>query len=355
MIGHLNALATFGAIAFLLIGAPWIARLGSLRSLQVGCTVATLGTVLYVIGSPYAVVAATLLIGMGYGPSPAAGSDVLQRYSPPDRRNLIFSIKQAGVPIGGVLAGLVLPPLLERSGIGGVVLFAVAFGLVAVVAVQPLRAEIDADRSTNPVSIGSLFSSDNLLGPFRAVMRTPSLHRLALAGTCLSASQGIWFTFLVTFLVVVHGHSLALAGAVFALMQFTGIFGRVVLGVAADRIGSGLPVLAVMGVTSAICSLVLAASSAAWPGQAIFALAAFAGIAVSSWNGVHIAESVKLADGDVRAAAAGATAITFCGYLGGPMLFALMLAAGGRYEHGFVAVAVVGLVGSWLSLAARRT
>ena len=37
--------------------------------------------------------------------SSPAGSEILQRFSPPPIRNLVFSIKQTGVPLGGVLAG----------------------------------------------------------------------------------------------------------------------------------------------------------------------------------------------------------------------------------------------------------
>jgi hypothetical protein len=131
---------------------------------------------------PHAVTAVlgVLLIGLGYGPSPAAGSEVLQRYSPPDRRSLIFSVKQAGVPAGGVLAGLVLPPAILTFGVTGAVACCLIVSLAAMALVQPLRAEVDAERETGQrIDIGSVFAAGNLLAPLRAVVASPEI---ALAG-----------------------------------------------------------------------------------------------------------------------------------------------------------------------------
>ncbi|WP_417276298.1 hypothetical protein [Castellaniella sp.] len=46
-----------------------------------------------------------LLIGLGYGP-----------ITPAHRMSFVFSIKQTGVPLGGVLAGLVVPGLAQWIG-----------------------------------------------------------------------------------------------------------------------------------------------------------------------------------------------------------------------------------------------
>src|SRR3546814_16649551 len=56
------------------------------------------------------------LMGLSNGTAKPAGSEVLQRYSPPGKRNLIFSIKQAGVPLGGVIAGLAIPAMVISVG-----------------------------------------------------------------------------------------------------------------------------------------------------------------------------------------------------------------------------------------------
>ena len=59
---------------------------------------------------------ASALIGFSNAAANPAGAEVLQRFTPDARRNLVFSIKQAGVPLGGVIAGLAIPPLIEAFG-----------------------------------------------------------------------------------------------------------------------------------------------------------------------------------------------------------------------------------------------
>src|SRR5205085_2098031 len=110
-IGYLVTLSSFGSILFYLAGMPLIRRAGSIRTLQIGMAVAALGTAL-LVSSPLVLMIGSVLIGVGYAPSTPAGSDLLQRIAPKQHRTLIFSIKQAGVPLGGMIAGLVLPPLV---------------------------------------------------------------------------------------------------------------------------------------------------------------------------------------------------------------------------------------------------
>ena len=58
---------------------------------------------------------AAVLVGVGYGPNTPSSSQVLSQVVPERRRAFAFSIKQSGAPIGGVLAGLLLPFLVVVS------------------------------------------------------------------------------------------------------------------------------------------------------------------------------------------------------------------------------------------------
>jgi len=55
---------------------------------------AGLGLVLLTPPSSVAILAANILIGIGYGPSAPAGSEVLLRHAPPAHRTLIFSLNR---------------------------------------------------------------------------------------------------------------------------------------------------------------------------------------------------------------------------------------------------------------------
>jgi MFS family permease len=86
------------------------------------------------------------LIGMGYGPITPASSHLLARATPPHRVALVFSIKQTGVPLGGVVAGAFVPALLLTGGIVAALLAVAAANLVCALVAQPLRAFLDSDR-----------------------------------------------------------------------------------------------------------------------------------------------------------------------------------------------------------------
>ena len=125
--------------------------------------------------------------------------------------------------------------------------------------------------------------------PMRSLSRGERLWRASWVGGLLATPQAGWITFLVT-LVVALGQSLNTAGFVFAVMQTSSMFGRVILGWTADRVASGPVTLMIASVGSAVSTILLGLSTPAWPLWAFLLLAAFAGIAVSGWNGVQIAE-----------------------------------------------------------------
>lgn len=356
LVGHLAALSIAGSMAFMLAGTPIIRRLGSIRSLQLGTLVAGLGVLLLLSPGYAGVIAATVLMGVGYGPSSPAGSDVLQRFAPARHRSLIFSIRQAGVPLSGVAAALLLPRLYEGLGWGAVILSSLALALLGIAAVEPLRARIDAPRDrTARVTFGSLLAPANLLAPARAVAATPGLGMVALAGACLAIGHGCWFAYLVTYL---HQHlrlSLVDAGLAFAVMQGTGVVGRVLLGWLSDRLRSGSVVLGSIAVLSAATSVGLVAAGDRIGLGGASAIAALAGITVGSWNGVQIAEIARRAPREtIAASASGATILVFAGFLIGPAAFAVILDLTGSFAACFLATAAATLTGGLLVLAASR-
>ncbi len=155
MVGYLASINTLGSILFLALGAPFLRRLGSVRSLQGGLLLGILGLALLLPPFSATAAMASLLIGLGYGPSSPAGNDVLHRTAPPQRRAMIFSIKQAGVPLGGIIAGLVLPPIVVAFGWQAALLVSGLFVLAIILAVQPMQASLDSGRARDqPLSLG---------------------------------------------------------------------------------------------------------------------------------------------------------------------------------------------------------
>jgi MFS family permease len=347
-IGMLTAATLVGSILFLVAGMPLILRMGPIRALQIGLGLGAAGCLMLMLPLWGTALLGAVLMGLGYGPSAPAASNVLQRHAPAAHRNLVFSVKQAGVPLGGVAAGLVLPALAAvdlRLALASAALAVAATALVA----QAGRERIDTERAaTQSLSLAAFLSTRNLLAPFRAVAASPGLLRVAIAGCGLAIGQGAWFAFLVTFLVLAKGYDLALAGLVFAVTQVTGVFGRVGLGWLSDRLGSGLVTLRLIAVLSGL-TVAATVLTFAWPVSAVLVLAAIGGVTVSSWNGLILAEIARFAEpGRIGEATSGGVLVTFLGYIIGPAGFAVLLSAGMSWTVAFLlagmVVAAVGLL-----------
>ena len=115
-VGYLTAANIVGALFALTAGIGIMRRMGGVRALQWSLLIGAAALLLYLIPSIALALIASACVGLANGTANPAGSEVLTRLTPPAHRNLVFSIKQAGVPLGGVLGGLAIPPLIEAMG-----------------------------------------------------------------------------------------------------------------------------------------------------------------------------------------------------------------------------------------------
>lgn len=357
-VGYFATLTIWGSIAFLLTGSPLLRRAGPIRTLQIGLAVAAVGIVLLTVPVWATVLAASFMFGLAYGPTAPVGSDVVHRIAPARHRSVMFSVKQAGVPLGGVLAGLILPPVVQFAGWRATLVVALVLIALCAAIVQPLRGRLDAVRRPDqPLSLRVMLSGGNLVEPLVTLWRPPETFRLALAASCMSAAQGAWFAFLVTYLVTQLDIALATAGALFALMQGTAIGGRVLLGWTADRLQSAILTLSLVAICSTLATVGLALTDGDWPLWWLAMLSVAAGFSVASWNGVLLAELARVSpQGAVGEVAAGAAIVIFVGYSSGPSTVATILALSGRFDLALVPVAfaTLGALALFLSLARRR-
>lgn len=356
-IGNLAAVVAAGTVLFLLLGGPLLARWGPVRTLQFGAAVQAAGMLLAAVGAVPALLLASLLLGIGYGPSPPAGSRILAATAPPGHRTLIFSVKQAGAPLGGAMAGLVTAPVAAAHGWVAGLLVTVVTALLAAVAIHPLRAQLDVERDPNrAVNPRALFARDTLLRPMRAVALHPLLPPLTLLAMAFAVVQGCLFTFTVTWLVEEHGLTLVQAGAAFAAMQGAGVVARIILGWLADRTGRPTRNLLIQAGAAALCVLAFAALPRGTSAAGIALLAGACGFLAASWNGIYLAEVARLVPPEaVGEATAGSTLFTFLGYLLGPAGFALLVTLTGSWRLPFALVAVLlGLAAAAVTAVVRR-
>ena len=280
-VGLFTALVYGGAIVSSAGSGALLARTGPLRLSQWCLVFCAAGIAVASAGSLALVVLGAVLMGLGYGPVTPASSHILIRQTAPQRRSLVFSLKQTGVPVGGALAGSVAAPLALLLGWRGAALAVAAASLVLAFAVEPLRPRFDAgDASDAGPSLG-------LLAGIRLVLRTPTLRRLALSSTTFSATQLSFATFVVTFLTERANVPLVTAGVVMAVAQGAGVVGRIVLGWAADRLLPPGRLLALLGIGMAAAATATGFIGSGWPLSAIFAVTA------ACWRALIVSYATK--------------------------------------------------------------
>ena len=236
-----------GACVSTLIAGDIVSRLGPIRASQMSLLLCAAGMAAATQGSGPAILLAATLIGLGYGPVTPASSHILAASTPPDRLALTFSIKQTGVPLGGMLAGLCVPWMIHLAGWrgAGAVLAVLAVGLAALT--QTIRAEFDAGR--NP---GHPISPRRVLLPLLKVFAVPAIRDIGLCSFFFGAMQLSLTSFLVLYLTQVQGLSLALAGSILAVAQLCGVTGRLCWGWLADRWVPARLLLGLLGLASAL-------------------------------------------------------------------------------------------------------
>ncbi len=330
-----------------------INRFGAVAIENVALVLFGLGLALLATASLPVAIGASLLIGFGYGVQNPASSQILGRVAPPHRRSMIFSIKQAGVPLGAVFASLCFPLLDQHIG------WRIAFPMVALLPVLLIAHMIHAHRSERHVpgpatSLWNGFREEQAL-----VWARPELRLLSFLGMLYSAAQLSLSAFAVLMLVEDAGWSLLDAAAVAGAVQLFGACGRIFWGWVADRIGSGFPVLSFIGLASATGMIALPWLSLLPTMVQIIMLCAM-GFCLSGWNGVVMADVARYSPpGMTGRVMGGALVYTFLGVMMGPSGFALIFEQVHRYDVSFgimsFTMAIGGIACLWMSWRNMRT
>ena len=350
LIGYQVSIVYAAASACSLIAGTVIRRWGAGRASQSALAFGAAGCALAAVPFLPMLALGSVLMGVGYGLTNPAASHLLMRFSSGRNRNLLFSIKQTGVPIGGILAGLALPSVALLAGWQASLIVPAALCIGLCLLLITPRQRWDDDRNPNAPLSGGLFASVQM------IWRSPPLRALSMAGFCFGAVQLSLMSFTVTMLVQEVGFNLVSAGAALSLVQASGVSGRLFWGWLADRLQNALLVLIVITSISLAACISVVWLSAAWPAPAIYAVLAMFGLSAVGWNGVFMAEVARASMGqDVGSATGGASAITFFGVMFGPGLFAMAYAIIGSYAQTFALAAALLMVGLVLVFIADRT
>lgn len=335
-VGVYVALVYAGAMFGSLAAGAAVAHFGAIRVSQGGLLLCALGLALCAVPSLPVITLGALLIGLGYGPVTPASSHLLARTTTPANLSLVFSLKQTGVPLGGVLAGAIVPGLmLLTNWQAALLLVALACVLCAALA-QPMRPGMDADRDAGkPLLLGHLGR------PIRLVLSQRALRTLAICSFFFSATQLSLVTYLVSYLYDSLAYGLVAAGFALSVAQTAGIGGRVFWGYVADRWLGARRMLAALGAVMALSALATALLVPAMPTPLVWFILALFGASAIGWNGVYLAEVARQAPaGQASMATGGTLTFTFFGVVLGPPLFGALSGLFESYRAGYAALAI---------------
>jgi MFS transporter, ACS family, hexuronate transporter len=288
-----------------------------------------------------------VLAGAGYGVLNPTTTKAGMAWFPPNQRATVVGLKQVGLPFGGALGALVMPPLALafgwRTGVG----FAAAVvGLLAVLT-WALYRDLPEPESRGPAPPRP---------GFWTVVANRDLWLVGVSTLIFAGVQTVFLAFLVLYLHDVVRIDLVVAAKYLLTAQVSGAAGRIVFGLLSDRFFGGRRriVLAIAGVGSIACALALSTTA---PGSGFWMLAPLAvgiGVFGVGWNGVQHTLMAELAGPRAAGTAVGlGLAISSLGVTVCPPLFGVVVERLGGFGAAWLMLAV-GMVAALLLLVPVR-
>jgi MFS family permease len=342
LVGGFVATAYGTGIVSALLSPGLIRRYGGVRATQAVLLAAAGMVGIAATGQLASLAIAAVVLGLGYGAAAPASTHLLVPHTPRSVFNMVMSLRQIGVPLGGVLGALILPPLALAIGWRLALLTELGPLLLLLVLLEQSRRRWDADRDPHARAFGR-----TLLAPF-ALLRDPRIRRLSVASFVYSGVQLCFVAFMTVQLTTTGGFDLVSAGRMLAVYQVAGTVSRPIWGWIADKLLSPSRTLAVHGAGMAVAAAAAGQIGPAWPGWAVAAVTVLAGCTAGGYTGVAYADYAALG-GPRRTEATGlGTAIMFAAVMLIPPSFGLAVTAVGSYAAPDIALAVLAAVGAVL-------
>lgn len=289
---------------------------------------------------------AAVPIGLAYGLTNPTSSEILAKVTPQRLYGRVFSLKQTSVPGGGLIAGLVGPPVEAAYGWPATLQLLAGLIFLSILAFLPYRRRFDG-RSVPKISVMPRSS------PLSILTASPSLRALALACFCLAGVQLTVTTFFVSFAVEEALLPLATAGLLFACLQAVGVPGRIVWGWLADAKLGNRRGLAWQAFLALIGMALLSLAEPDWAFSALLGVALLLGLSIMTWTGLMIAAAVATAPDEPGPATAAMMTFAFTGVVVVPPLAGTVSQVAGTYAAGFTLAGVIALAALGLVLRAR--
>lgn len=233
-----------------------------------------------------------LLIGMFYSVSQPGGSKVILKWFPKENRGLAMGIRQAGIPIGGTLAGVLIPFLTVQYNmtyaINSIACICIIGGVLFFVFYKEPYVEGEARKGHIKISFWM---------ELKVVICKKELYPIYITGICMISLQMVLVGHFMKFLAGEQSITSIVAGTVFSVMFFSGMIGRIALTAISDVFYKGnrrIPLfIAVCASIGLILLLVMNIHTIT--SGVLYSISALLGFFSIGWFSLFIAEVAELA------------------------------------------------------------
>ena len=335
LVGFFPALVYGVGIISSLYSPSFILRFGAVRVIQAVMAAVCVMLAVASLGTAGSIAAGAALLGLAYGSTAPASAHLLVPRTPQRIYNLVMSIRQAGLPLAGILAGLIMPPLPLAYGWRVALAAQIPTSLALLVALEFVRRRWDVGtRPGYPLFVGALAQ------PARLWRQDAAIRRLTIMSFVFTGAQLCFISFMTVHLTQSARFDLVTAGLTLAAYQGAALVSRPLLGHVADRYVAPMRLLAALGFLMCASAVLSALFTPSWSGVAMLVVCMVAGFSASGFTGLAYAEFARLG-GAARTEATGlGSAAMFAGVLVLPPLFGLTATATGAFVLPYAALAL---------------
>ncbi len=289
-----------------------------------------------------------VLAGAGYGVLNPTTTKAGMAWFPPRQRATVVGLKQVGLPAGGAVGALVMPPLALAFGWRTAVAFAAAVVAGLALLTWALYRDLPEPPAAGPAPERT---------GFWAVMRNRDLWLVGVSTLIFAGVQTVFLSFLVLYLRDVVQIALVVAAKYLVAAQCGGVAGRIGFGLLSDRLFGGRRriVLAIAGLGSIACALLLSTTTPGAGPWRLLPLAAGIGFFGVGWNGVQHTLMAELAGVRAAGTAVGlGLAISSLGVTVCPPIFGLVVERVGGFGFAWLSLAASMVLGLLLLIPVRE-
>lgn len=279
-----------------------------------------------------------------------AGSKAIMSWFPGRRLGFALSVRQTGVPLGGLLAALSMPRVAmafdwhTAMAIMGLIPISGAIICFFLYRVMPdgISNETNSLHQTRDTVVRSKEKQ-----PW-ASLRNSNIWLVSFTSITFMAAQFTVLTYLILFLHDRVGLTIATASIFLGIAQFGGIIGRIFWGSVSDTVfrGHRRPAMACVGLAIAIMALSMLFLNHSSPVWLVGIMSWLLGFSALGWNGVHVVLISELAGKEHAGTAMGLSmTLLQIGVLAFPPIFGLFVDMTESYQSSWVALAILIVVG----------